>query len=272
MKNDNIRTVIDTRLANLHGTFASKERIMRHLRGKKFMKKKMKLVAIAALVMVLALMITAIAIGSNLFGLFVDNNYNSELNTALKDAAKNAVLSTNEPVSFHNEGWMQIDSTLFDDHKLMVAYRLKDNANITEKWQPTEDELQRMVRLPEGQLLLFTRHDDINKEFYKCYEAGKPYGVHITEIERRDHAYTDDGIDLVYTDDGFKMQNGIWLYYILFDELPEEVRKRDSVNVGLRFSRNEYWTWFDGKTLYEMPQSRSKVFTVEFTATKAKSR
>jgi len=272
MKNDDIRTVIDTRLADLHGTSASKERILQHLRGEKFMKKKMKMVAIAALVMVLALMITAIAIGNNLFGLFVENNNDSELNTALKDAAKNAVLSTNEPVSFHDEGWVQIDSTFFDDQKLMVAYKLKDNANIAEKWQPTADELQRMVPLPKGQLLFFTRHDDINSEFYKSYEAGKPCGVHITEIERRDHAYTDDGIDLVFTDDGFKIQNGILLNYVLFDELPEEVRKRDSVNVALRFSRYEYWTWFDGKTLYEMPQSKSKVFTVEFTATKAKSR
>jgi hypothetical protein len=94
----------------------------------------------------------------------------------------------------NNDVRTAIDSTLFDDLKLMVAYRLKDNANIAEKWQPTEDELQRMEKVPQNTFLIFERQYDIMNELYQNYEAGEPCGMHIAEIQCRGHAYIDDGV------------------------------------------------------------------------------
>ena len=216
------------------------------------MKRKMTLTLLAAVLAVIALTGSALAVGLNLFDHFGRND------RRLQVVAPEAALMVNDAVEVTTDALgvsrARIDSAYYDGQSLIVAYTL-DNYQRYEPCEPAGAELAEMTENRDYLLEAFGIEGDpaATEALRDAIDRKQPYGVVDYTIAVGDRCSTTGGVTLplhaVAMEDG---EEGL-LYCIQEFEtpLPESARDLDSLNLTLPVELSTSWYWFDGETCYE---------------------
>lgn len=248
MNRQNLQKAMDTCLSGLCATPENREAVFRHLRGEKFMKKKMTFGVVLAIVLALAVAGAAIAWSSNLFSVF------SRTDPALQYVADHAqtVAPTDTPsAGISNDLPVSVDSAYFDGSSLYLSYRIKAGNVRIEAYAPSPDELQGMQREDSMAAPMLTEENTTLTAFIQNYQAGIAGGYHSVSIGRSDHIATADGLDIPWETDGTAADGEDLLCYIKFvSPLPEPLQRADAFTIQLKFYQTDLYVWFDGQQLY----------------------
>ena len=195
---ETIRKALDARLSPLSASPRRRERIRTAARKEpnpSFRKKGGFVLAIALL---LALAGAALAVGTNLFARFAQNDRRYE---GVLDQVTDV---TERPASVLDEklGMVsaRVDSAYYDGQTLTLTIAVENARRISE-WTPAEEE-KALLKPEDGarpatpQTAMTEEEKRIMADAQAAKAAGRPFGIRKDTIWVHDHFYTEDGISL----------------------------------------------------------------------------
>ena len=270
---ETIRKALDARLSPLSASPRRRERIRIVIgqREKKPIPKRRSLVLAVALL--LALAGAALAVGTNLFARFAQNDRRYE---GVLDQVTDV---TEKPASVQDEklGMVsaRVDSAYYDGQTLTLTIAV-ENARCIAEWTPTEDE--KALLIPDNgdgpELPLATTEEErrLLSAYQDAIAAGKPFGIRTDTIWVHDHFYTEDGISLPPYSGEEEEENGTLYEMREFTPLPEEVSGRETLAVYAELGRSTVYSYFDGeKTYWRSEVRRDGVGRLTATVPKAEA-
>ena len=246
---ETIRKALDARLSPLSASPRRRECIRAAVaqKEKKPIPKRRSLVLAVALL--LALAGAALAVGTNLFARFAQNDRRYE---GVLDQVTDV---TEKPASVLDEklGMVsaRVDSAYYDGQTLTLTIAVENARRISE-WTPTEEE----------------------KALLKPEEGARPATPQtaMTEEEKRIMADAQDGISLPPYDGEDEEENGTLYEIREFSPLPEDVSGRETLSVYAELGRSTEYYYFDGqKTYWRSEVQRDGVGRVTATVPKAEA-
>lgn len=271
---ETIRKALDARLSPLSASPRRREGIRDAVaqREKKPIPKRRSLVLAVALL--LALAGAALAVGTNLFARFAQNDRRYE---GVLDQVTDV---TEKPASVLDEklGMVsaRVDSAYYDGQTLTLTIAVENARRISE-WTPTEEE-KALLKPEEGarpatpQTAMTEEEKRIMADAQAAKAAGRPFGIRKDTIWVHDHFYTEDGISLppYYGED--EEENGTLYEIREFSPLPEDVSGRETLSVYAELGRSTEYYYFDGqKTFWRSEVQRDGVGRVTATVPKAEA-
>ena len=271
---ETIRKALDARLSPLSASPRRREGIRAAVaqREKKPIPKRRSLVLAVALL--LALTGAALAVGTNLFARFAQNDRRYE---GVLDQVTDV---TEKPASVLDEklGMVsaRVDSAYYDGQTLTLTIAVENARRISE-WTPTEEE-KALLKPEEGarpatpQTAMTEEEKRIMADAQAAKAAGRPFGIRKDTIWVHDHFYTEDGISLppYYGED--EEENGTLYEIREFSPLPEDVSGRETLSVYAELGRSTEYYYFDGqKTYWRSEVQRDGVGRVTATVPKAEA-
>ena len=270
---ETIRKALDARLSPLSASPRRREGIRAAVaqREKKPIPKRRSLVLAVALL--LALAGAALAVGTNLFARFAQNDRRYE---GVLDQVTDV---TEKPASVLDEklGMVsaRVDSAYYDGQTLTLVIAV-ENARCIAEWTPTEDE--KALLMPDdgdGPELPQATTEEERQLLSACQEAiaaGKPFGIRKDTIWVHDHFYTEDGIALPPYSGDEEEENGTLYELREFTPLPEEASGREALSVYAELGRSTVYSYFDGEKMYWRSEvQRDGVGRVTATVPKAEA-
>ena len=271
---ETIRKALDARLSPLSASPRRREGIRAAVaqREKKPIPKRRSLVLAVALL--LALAGAALAVGTNLFARFAQNDRRFE---GVLDQVTDV---TEKPASVLDEklGMVsaRVDSAYYDGQTLTLTIAVENARRISE-WTPTEEE-KALLKPEEGarpatpQTAMTEEEKRIMADAQAAKAAGKPFGIRKDTIWVHDHFYTEDGISLPPYDGEDEEENGTLYEIREFSLLPEDVSGRETLSVYAELGRSTEYYYFDGqKTYWRSEVQRDGVGRVTATVPKAEA-
>ena len=249
---ETIRKALDARLSPLSASPRRREGIRAAVaqREKKPIPKRRSLVLAVALL--LALAGAALAVGTNLFARFAQNDRRYE---GVLDQVTDV---TEKPASVLDEklGMVsaRVDSAYYDGQTLTLTIAVENARRISE-WTPAEEE-KALLKPEEGarpatpQTAMTEEEKRIMADAQAAKAAGRPFGIRKDTIWVHDHFYTEDGISLppYYGED--EEENGTLYEIREFSPLPEDVSGRETLSVYAELGRSTEYYYFDGQKTY----------------------
>lgn len=268
---DEIRRALQAWFDSPEGSEARQERIrakIAELEMKEEPVRKRSWPRVLALALVCMLLVgTGLAAGItlNVFNIIFDHGkdigyYDWQLQKLDSLRDKNTLVSTSAsdvPQGFDMDDVIQIHDAYYDGEVLFVGCIESRWRMPTVEWTPTEEELAQFA-LPSA--IRTENYKPVNKVaetlIEQVLDAGQPYGFkqYIYWDDFSDRLQTTDGNRLRYTSGssfGFSVDDKREYHMTQFmAPLPEEIRRKDRIEVLLpvRFMTTYYW--FDGEELY----------------------
>lgn len=244
-----VRGAMDRRLSTLETSAERRRAIrMRIEEEKSFVKKKLTVGVVAALVLTLVLTGAALAAGIvNLFEYFGKNDRRLEV------LADNAVLETQKPQAVRTDVLGMTVGTIhnayYDGQSLLVVYSIANGRRV-EPFMPTDEmlatsEMERIEYVPVAET---PEEEKVIGDFVRAKEKGECCGLQMVSVYPADHSYG-NGVDLgVWTELEETAPDGS--RYMLREyetPLPETVRNLDVLEVRMDLCEQVNYLWFDGE-------------------------
>ena len=271
---ETIRKALDARLSPLSASPRRREGIRAAVaqREKKPIPKRRSLVLAVALL--LALAGAALAVGTNLFARFAQNDRRYE---GVLDQVTDV---TEAPATVRDDALgtvsARVDSAYYDGQTLTLTIAVENARRISE-WTPAEEE-KALLKPEEGarpatpQTAMTEEEKRIMADAQAAKAAGKPFGIRKDTIWVHDHFYTEDGISLPPYDGEDEEENGTLYEIREFSPLPEDVSGRETLSVYAELGRSTEYYYFDGqKTYWRSEVQRDGVGRVTATVPKAEA-
>ena len=220
-----------------------------------FVKRKMRISLVAAIIAAIAMSGVALAIGINLFEYFGKYDERlaqlapqSKLENVRTKVVESEVLGTTKAA---------FNSAYYDGENLIAAFTL-ENSKRYESFEPTEEMLTRMEKVnPHYFAIPYEENTpgiDALYAYQMAVQEGKPAGLAYYSVYPSDHCTTSDGIDLpssTWQDDA--LPNGSIMYLREFENpLPEDARNEERLELHIRLWQKPSYFYFDGMSHYEL--------------------
>lgn len=250
MKHDHfIRESLNQNLSGLHVSRQQQMNMIEEIIGGTKMKRKTH-VTIALVAVLILTSVTALAVGTNLFGYFAgrDARYGRIAEQAANVTAEPVKLDSAElgPVN------ARIDSAYYDGQTLSVGLLIENSTRI-EAYTPSTEELTNARRVldPVRPMGNTEQERQILAAFDAAVESGTPYGYVLYRVYPSDHTYANE-VDLPpYT--GVEDYDVGGTYRTIRDygaPLPGELQDLDALSLRIRLYETAGVHYFDGTTIY----------------------
>lgn len=248
-ENDRLRHAIDTTLSGLAEDPWLAQRVLSKAKGEEKVKKKLSIGFILAMVVVLAAVSAAIAATVNLFEKL------GQFEPRFAEIAPKATLQAAAPVTTDSAETGPVTAAItnayYDGDALLIGYTVQSQT-VYERFTPTVDQLAQMQQA-DAEMAEESANitENYAAELMQAQQNGTPWGIVRYSISVSDHTYINGTVDAgpwVETED--EAQPGYFAAIRDIEDLPEEVRGLDALNISIAVHQNALYTYFDGKTYY----------------------